>query len=227
MRDSKTTIRLGNTSEALVLTAFQFDGVPVALPFGCHERWDLVAKIEGRWKAVQVKTAHHNQTSGFAWSAKTNQGSESYTAEEIDLFVVVYPETGRMWRIPIADACGKITVSLDDKYLWKAGSVDDCEYPHPEPANAIPYRPYKIRKSYLRVLLEGHDLTGECPQGIKPEAWAAAGLHVKGMGLWKIARHYRRDAATIAEWMERLLLRLQWATGADLKRLTGMPKKAA
>lgn len=210
----------GKISEALVLAAFAMDGIPVALPYGGHDRWDLVARIDGRWQAIQVKTARSNKTVGFSWSAKTNAESPSYAEGEIDWFVIVYPETGRMWRIPIADAANKTSHPLEDRYLWKPGTVTVCEAPHPQPSYVIPYSPYRQRKSYLRRIMDGHDvLSMECPPGISQDHWEAMRLHAQGMGLWKIARHFHRDASTVAEWIERGLLRLEWATLADLKRL--------
>lgn len=219
MRQQGNESRLGNASEALALAAFQMDGIPVALPFGCPERWDLVAKLDGRWQAVQVKTAHHGQTSGFLWNARTTKDSTSYTSDEIDLFVIVYPETGRMWKILIADADGKSSVPLTDEYLWKPGNITECAAPHPDPAITIPYRPHKIRKSYLRVLLEGHDLSGPCPESCRSPWWEAARLHVAGVGLWRMAREFKRDASTIEEWIERVLYNTGWAQLSDLKRL--------
>lgn len=224
MRVDKNTT--GNISEALVMAAFQMDGVKVAIPFGGHERYDLLAKIDGCWREVQIKAAQHGRCSGFCFSLKTSRNSKMYLAGEVDLFVAVYPETGRMWKIPAADAVGKTGMGLSDRYLWKAGASAESGAIHPEPINHIPYEPYRPRKSYLRVLLEPHaqKLEGECPEGVSQQTWEAARLHVNGMGLWKAARHFHRDATTIAESMERMLLGLGWATRDDLKRLTAHPR---
>lgn len=45
----------GNKAEAVVLSEFVKNNIPVLLPFGDNEKYDLVFELNGEFKSVQVK----------------------------------------------------------------------------------------------------------------------------------------------------------------------------
>jgi hypothetical protein len=48
----------GNISEAKALFEFQKRNIPVALPWGDNERYDMIAEFNGKLNRIQVKTAN-------------------------------------------------------------------------------------------------------------------------------------------------------------------------
>ena len=48
----------GQLSEARTLYEFQKYGVPVCVPWGDNERYDLIAEFDGKFNRIQVKTAN-------------------------------------------------------------------------------------------------------------------------------------------------------------------------
>lgn len=51
----ENTKRKGNKAEAVVLAEFVKNGIPVLMPFGDNEKYDLVIEVNGEFKSVQVK----------------------------------------------------------------------------------------------------------------------------------------------------------------------------
>lgn len=45
----------GNKAEAVVIAEFVKRGIPVMLPFGDNEKYDIVVELNGAFKSVQVK----------------------------------------------------------------------------------------------------------------------------------------------------------------------------
>lgn len=53
MGNTKT---VGDTTEAVVLAEFMKAGIPVSVPFGENQRYDLIADVHGTLLRVQCKT---------------------------------------------------------------------------------------------------------------------------------------------------------------------------
>lgn len=49
------TKSVGNKAESVILSCFVKHNIPVLLPFGDNEKYDLVIDINGRFQSVQVK----------------------------------------------------------------------------------------------------------------------------------------------------------------------------
>lgn len=52
---SSKTKEIGNKAESVILSEFVKAGIPVSIPFGDNEKYDLVVEINGKLKSVQVK----------------------------------------------------------------------------------------------------------------------------------------------------------------------------
>ena len=98
------TLYKGNTSEAIVLTAYIRAGFLVSLPFGGGSAYDLVVDTGARLIKVQVKTGKLD-TGCVVYNARRHRGSRydafrSYREGELDLFAVWCPANERLYAIP-------------------------------------------------------------------------------------------------------------------------------
>ena len=51
------TKRYGNIGEAMAISLFVKHGIPIAIPFGDNEKYDLIAEFNGKLNKIQVKTS--------------------------------------------------------------------------------------------------------------------------------------------------------------------------
>lgn len=104
--DTKQT---GGTTEAKVIADLVSRGYSVSIPFGDNDPYDLVVDDEGTLYRVQCKTAWTNKenTMGLNTRSQTTKNGtfhENAYGDEIDAFVVRYPENGSLYWIDIDDA---------------------------------------------------------------------------------------------------------------------------
>lgn len=84
----------GQLSEAKALYEFQKRGIPVCIPWGDNERYDLIAEFNGKFNRIQVKTCNEEAGGSIKCycrsSANHTTNKESRTYEnEVDYFVFV------------------------------------------------------------------------------------------------------------------------------------------
>ena len=100
MTPTEASTHIGRHSELLTLAALTANGTEIALPFGNQGFWDFLYRENGSWLRAQVKTAL-----GKGLSCRLARGhgtkSQPYTADQIDVFFVVCPETGAIWKFPV------------------------------------------------------------------------------------------------------------------------------
>lgn len=102
---------IGERSEGIVLAELMKLGCVVLLPFGNNQRYDLVVDEEGTFVRVQVKTCWwKNGCVGF----KTNSvnaftGQRKTYFGEADVFMVYSEYTGKVYRLPVAEAGSSAT----------------------------------------------------------------------------------------------------------------------
>ena len=118
---SSKTGRIGEVSEAAVLTAFLKHDKVVLLPFGNGQRYDLVLD-EGAagFVRVQVKTGKLDaQGETLSFSVRSIQvhtggkGTARAYHGEADLFAVYCPQNGRVYVLPVSEAgTGTVTLRL-------------------------------------------------------------------------------------------------------------------
>lgn len=84
----------GQISEARTLYEFQKYGIPVCVPWGDNERYDLIAEFDGKFNRIQVKTCNEEENGAIVCYARsstnhtTNRNLTTYE-NEVDYFVFV------------------------------------------------------------------------------------------------------------------------------------------
>lgn len=98
----------GQISEARVLYEFQKYGIPVCIPWGDNERYDLIAEFDGKFNRIQVKTANEERNGAVLCYARsstnhtTNKKLKNYIGQ-VDYFVFVNQKKDILAIVPIAD----------------------------------------------------------------------------------------------------------------------------
>lgn len=84
----------GQLSEARALYEFQKRGIPVCIPWGDNERYDLIAEFNGKFNRIQVKTCNEEAYGSIKCYCRsstnhtTNKKLTTYE-NEVDYFVFV------------------------------------------------------------------------------------------------------------------------------------------
>jgi PD-(D/E)XK nuclease superfamily protein len=101
-------VDVGQRTEAAILSELVRRGYSVLLPFGVNQRYDLVLDLGERLLRVQCKTGHRRggsiefstvsvRTNTTGWFARDYAG-------DADLFLVYWPENGRIYAVPVEEA---------------------------------------------------------------------------------------------------------------------------
>ena len=107
--------RIGNITEMSVALAFQKLDIPVAIPFGDCERYDLIVEIANKLYKIQCKTASPyrgdpEKISFSCRSTSTKNGqtvNHRYSENEIDFFATIWED--KCYLVPIGEtSCEKI-----------------------------------------------------------------------------------------------------------------------
>ena len=104
------TLYKGNSSEAVVLTAYVQAGFLVSLPFGGGASYDFVVDSGARLLKVQVKTG--KLAAGCViYNARRHRGSKydtfrRYEEGEVDVFAVWCPGTQQLYAVPAEHSSG-------------------------------------------------------------------------------------------------------------------------
>lgn len=98
------TQRKGVLTEAAALTALQRRGIPVSIPFGDTERYDLVAESERGLHRLQVKTGRYDgevvEFKGYSvHTNSTGNVHETYDGD-VDQFLVYCHELDATYLVP-------------------------------------------------------------------------------------------------------------------------------
>lgn len=98
----------GNTSEARALYEFQKYNIPVCIPWGDNERYDMIAEFNGKLNRIQVKTSNEEQNGAICCYTRsstnhtTNKKLSTYI-NEVDYFVFVNQTYDLIAIVPIED----------------------------------------------------------------------------------------------------------------------------
>ncbi|HJQ71680.1 MAG TPA: group I intron-associated PD-(D/E)XK endonuclease [Blastocatellia bacterium] len=100
-----STIHKGNSSEAVVLTAYARAGFLISLPFGGGSAYDLIVDTGARLLRVQVKTGWHSRGCLLYKGRRRVRdlrysGMRRYRADEVDFFAVYDPKTDDIYVVP-------------------------------------------------------------------------------------------------------------------------------
>ena len=107
----------GQLSEARALYEFQKYHIPVCLPWGDNERYDMIAEFDGKFNRIQVKTSNEEENGAICCWARsstnhtTNKKLSSYEGE-VDYFVFVNQTHDLIALVPIEDLEGQKSIRL-------------------------------------------------------------------------------------------------------------------
>ena len=98
----------GQLSEARVLYEFQKYNIPVCIPWGDNERYDLIAEFDGKFNRIQVKTSNEEENGSICCWARsstnhtTNKKLITYE-NDVDYFVFVNQTRDWLALVPIQE----------------------------------------------------------------------------------------------------------------------------
>lgn len=107
----------GSLSEAKALFEFQKYGIPVCVPWGDNERYDLIAEFNGKLNRIQVKTANEEHNGSIACYCRsstnhtTNKNYSTYDGQ-VDYFVFYNQINDLIALVPFEETEGKKQISL-------------------------------------------------------------------------------------------------------------------
>jgi hypothetical protein len=107
----------GNISEAKTLFEFQKRNIPVCLPWGDNERYDMIAEFNGKLNRIQVKTANEEVNGSikcYCRSSKnhtTNKSLDTYE-KDVDYFVFYNQIRDIIALVPIEEIGSCKVISL-------------------------------------------------------------------------------------------------------------------
>lgn len=108
----------GNIGEVMALAEFVKRGVPVCIPFGDNERYDLVAEFNGKLNKIQAKycsqITENNSIICPCASSTNHTTNKHYTTYENDVdYISCYiVPWDTIVLIPIAEVGNQLTVCL-------------------------------------------------------------------------------------------------------------------
>lgn len=107
----------GQLSEAKVLYELQKRNIPVCIPWGDNERYDLVAEFNGKLNRIQVKTANDENNGAICCYCRsstnhtTNKNLSTYESD-VDYFIFVNQTYDLMAIVPIGEIGTHKTITL-------------------------------------------------------------------------------------------------------------------
>lgn len=90
----------GQISEARALYEFQKYGIPVCVPWGDNERYDLIAEFDGKFNRIQVKTCNEEENGAivcYARSSTNHTTNRNLTTHENEVDYFVFVNQTRDW----------------------------------------------------------------------------------------------------------------------------------
>ena len=107
----------GQLSEARALYEFQKYHIPVCIPWGDNERYDMIAEFDGKFNRIQIKTSNEEENGSVCCWARsstnhtTNKKLSSYEGE-VDYFVFVNQTYDLLALVPIEELKGQKSIRL-------------------------------------------------------------------------------------------------------------------
>ena len=111
----------GNIGESAVLFEFVKHGIPVALPYGDNERYDLIAEFNGKLNKIQIKycDCSSGTTNGIACPCASSmnhtakrEGWESYE-NDVDYLAYYFPRYETCCLVPISIIGSKKSITMN------------------------------------------------------------------------------------------------------------------
>lgn len=107
----------GDLSEARALYEFQKYNIPVCLPWGDNQRYDMIAEFNNKFNRIQVKTANEEENGSIKCYCRssqnhtTNKKYDTYIGE-VDYFVFYNQTYDKIAIVPIEEIGDKKAISL-------------------------------------------------------------------------------------------------------------------
>ena len=105
------TKKKGNKAEAVILAEFVKNNIPVCLPFGDNEKYDLVIEINGVFKSVQIKYGRYINgcvVSDMRHRIGSDRIAYSTYNDKVDILAVWCQELNKCYLIILKDYGNKI-----------------------------------------------------------------------------------------------------------------------
>ena len=107
----------GQSSEARALYEFQKRNIPVCIPWGDNERYDMIAEFNGKFNRIQVKTSNEEQNGAICCYCRsstnhtTNKNLTTYE-NDVDYFVFINQTYDLIAIVPIEEIGDKKQIRL-------------------------------------------------------------------------------------------------------------------
>lgn len=107
----------GQLSEARALYEFQKRNIPVCIPWGDNERYDMIAEFNGKFNRIQVKTSNEERNGAICCYCRsstnhtTNKNLTTYV-DDVDYFVFVNQTYDLVAIVPIEEIGDKKQIRL-------------------------------------------------------------------------------------------------------------------
>ena len=121
----------GDIGEAKCLAKMVELGVPVSLPFGDNQRYDMVIEWNGRLERVQVKYSSSTENEGsiiFKISSSTNHTTNKHCdtyVGDVEGFLLYNAIDDEVYYLPIETVGSKKTITIRTKPT-KSGQIKNC-----------------------------------------------------------------------------------------------------
>lgn len=110
--------RKGELTEAVVIAELKRREIPVLVPFGDNERYDIVAESRDGFHRLQVKTGTYDGATvkfkGFSVHTNAVENVHETYENEIDFFVVYCHELESMYFVDEADVTTAMPLRVAD-----------------------------------------------------------------------------------------------------------------
>lgn len=113
---------VGERTEAAILNHFIQKGIPVSIPWGNNQRYDLVLEEDNKLLKAQCKTGtYKNGVVTFATSSKAGGKIRKDYSGQVDCFLVYCERLNKFYKVNIVDAPNKNAMTLRVDPLKKFG----------------------------------------------------------------------------------------------------------
>ena len=124
----KNTKRVGDITEAKIMSALLSKGVTVLKPFGDNERYDLVIEKDGIFSRVQCKTVRLRNGALVGSPNSSSCGNFKYYEGQVEYFGLYSPELNACYLTPVGKSiCLRVIDPLKKQGAGKIKWAKDFE----------------------------------------------------------------------------------------------------
>lgn len=129
-----TTKEQGIIGEAQVLAKFQSLNIPVSIPFGDNQPYDLIIDVKGKLYKIQVKTSSqtdNGKTTFRLQKVRVNQSKNTvsyYKESEIDYYALYSIVRNKIFLIPFSESYNSCITIRYEENKYSNGNQFDVKY---------------------------------------------------------------------------------------------------